>query len=85
MRDPPLALSSKSLKQQRLERASTLLHQHPDRSKAQMVKLIAEELGLDRATVYAYIRQIKRAQTNAASEGDEHTKDNKAATNKATK
>ena len=59
-----LALSNKSPKQQRLHRAKAILQSQPNLTTNETVNLIAQELGLDRATVYAYIREIKKALSN---------------------
>ena len=61
MPDPPLSLSGNSPKQQRLSRARAIIRSQPNLTKRDIVRLIAQELSVDRATAYAYIREIKQA------------------------
>lgn len=64
MPDPPnpepLSLSSKTPKQQRLDRAKAILQSRPNLTRSEVVALIAQELQIDRSTVYAYLRELKQ-------------------------
>lgn len=65
MPDPPnpepLSLSNKTPKQQRLDRAKTILQSWPNLTRSEVVKLIVQELRIDRSTAYAYLRDIARS------------------------
>jgi hypothetical protein len=62
MPDPPntpLSLSDKTPKQQRLDRTKAILRSHPNLTRSEIVGVIAQELQVDRATAYSYLRELK--------------------------
>jgi hypothetical protein len=75
MADPPLSLSSKSTKQQRLSRAEIILLSQPHLTKREVVRLISRELLIDRATAYAYVREIKLSQSETKTKNGEPATD----------
>lgn len=56
-----LALSDLSAKEQRLQRALTLLRSHPTLDRHGIATLIAKELNVDRTTAYAYLRELRQS------------------------